>query len=183
MFYLLYRYSLADQKKLYQEFKSKEELIKFIEKKKDEIEIDKIIKAGREFKLNWILKLDEINKPEPQKRGRPRKEKAESEKLDQEGSEPESEPEPELEHKEEEPEKEEDLMKRGNNAIEAAKKEHEDKIIKWELCVKCGKNKVVSSKSRKICSDCLQKEKKLASSKRKKEILLNYESSAKSKEE
>jgi len=199
MFYLLYRYSLADQKKLYQEFKSKEDVIEFIEGKRDEIEIDKIIKPGREFKLNWILKLDEINKPEPQKRGRPRKEKVEEEKLDQEESEPEPEPEPELEHLDkEEPEKEEieappnpeeiktkdkDLMKRGNNAIEAAKKEQGGKIIKWELCVKCGKNKVVSSKSRKICSECLKKEKKQALGKRKEEILLSHESSTKSKEE
>lgn len=199
MYYLFFRSSLGEQKKVYEEFKSKENIIEFIKEKRDEIEIVKIIEGGREFKINWILKLDEIDKPAPQRRGRPKKEKdeeekAEPEKVDQEEPEPES----ELEHldKEEEPEKEEieappnpeeikidikrkdeDLMKRGNNAIEAAKKEQENKVIKWELCVKCGKNKVVSSKSRKICSECLKKEKKQALGKRKAEILLRYESS------
>jgi len=200
MFYLLFGYLKDEQEKVYEEFKSKEALINFIKERRDEIEIEKIIEAGREFKLNWILKLDEIDGPEPKKRGRKKKEKEEEE----EEPEPEPEPEPELKHldKEEEPEKEEieappnpeeirndikrkdeDLMKRANNAIEAAKKVQGGKIIKWELCVKCGKNKVVSSKARKICSDCLKKEKKQALGKRKEEILLSYESSTKSKEE
>ena len=195
MFYLLFGYLKDEQEKVYEEFKSKEALINFIKERRDEIEIEKIIEAGREFKLSWILKLDEIGKPGPQRRGRPKKKKDDEEKLDQEEPEPEPDKEEELEKEEIEappnPEeiksdikrKGEDLMKRGNNAIEAAKKEQEGKIIKWESCVKCGKNKVVSSKSRKICSECLKKEKKQASGKRKEEILLSYESSTKSKEE
>lgn len=63
MFYLLFRYCLADTKKVYQEFKSKEDVIKFIEEKKEEIEIDKIIEAQKEFKISWIPRLDEIEKP------------------------------------------------------------------------------------------------------------------------
>jgi len=200
MFYLLFRYLKDEQEKVYEEFKSKDGLINFIKERRDEIEIAKIIEAGREFKLNWILKIDEIDKPYFQRRGRPKKEKDDEEKLDQE----EPEPEPALEHldKEEEPEKEEieappnpeeiksdkkrkaeDLLKRGNNAIEAAKKEQEDKTIKWVFCTVCKKNKVISASKRKICSDCLKKEKKRASGKRKEEILLSYESSTKSKEE
>jgi len=88
MFYLLFRYSLADTRKVYQEFKSKEDLIKFIEEKKKKIEIDKIIEAQKEFEISWIPRLDEIEKPrkmttepkklQPQiegkrKRGRPKK--------------------------------------------------------------------------------------------------------------
>lgn len=127
MFYLFFRYSLADQKKVYEEFKSKEDVIEFIEGKRDEIEIEKVIEAGREFKLNWILKLDEIDKPSPQRRGRPRKEKEKDEpkQLDQ----------------------------------EEPKKEQEDKEKHWELCSVCEKNRVVSSNKRKICGECLQKEK------------------------
>ena len=129
MFYLLFRYSLADQKKVYEEFKSKEDVIEFIKEKRDEIEIVKIIEAGREFKLNWILKLDEIGKPTPQRRGRPKKKKDEGEKAEPEQVD------------QEEPDK-----------------EQEDKEKHWELCTVCGKNKVVSSNKRKICSECLQKE-------------------------
>jgi len=79
---MLFRYSLADTRKVYEEFKSKEELIKFIKEKKEEIEINKIIEAGKEFKINWILTLDEIGKPAPQGRGRPRK-KAEDSKIEE----------------------------------------------------------------------------------------------------
>lgn len=176
MFYLLFRYSLGAQKKVYQEFKSKEDVIKFIKEKRGKIEIEKVIEAGREFKLNWILKLDEIDKPSPQRRGRPRKEekKAEPEQVDQE--EPDKE---EIEVAKNLEETDEGklgrTLDRGEKAIEAAKKEQEDKIIKWELCSVCEKNRVVSSNKRKICGECLQKEKKRTSDKRKKEILLSSE--------
>jgi len=194
MFYLLFCYFLADQRKLYQKFKSKEELIKFIEEKKEEIEIDKIIEPGREFKLNWILRLDEVGKPESQKRGKKKEEKKKRERIDEkkveeEKVEPEQlekeEPEKEeielikkpKETKEEIKKKHEALMKRGDAAIEAAEKEQEDKGIKWELCTKCKTTKVATSSGRTKCLKCLKLEKELSLSKKEKpEILLKSES-------
>lgn len=105
MFYVLFRYLKGEQEKDYQRFRLKKELLKFVEEKKGEIEIDKIIEATREFKFRWALQLDEISSPIPRGlgtkkekggdsqaeeikptrgRGRPQKEKPGPKHLDQE---------------------------------------------------------------------------------------------------
>lgn len=75
MFYLLFRFLKGDQEKDYQGFRSKEDMIKFIQEKKEDIRIERVVEATKEFKLNWTLRLDEIDGPRPQRRGRPKKKK------------------------------------------------------------------------------------------------------------
>ena len=84
MFYLLFRYLKGEHEKDYRRFRSKEELIIFIEEKRNEIEINKIIEAKRELKFNWTLRLDEISTPILRGTGRKKKEKVEAEKTEPE---------------------------------------------------------------------------------------------------
>ncbi len=82
MFYLLFRYLRGEHEKDYRGFRSREELIKFIEEERNEIKINRIIEAKREFKFDWMLGLDETSTPIPRGLGRKKKEKVEAEKLE-----------------------------------------------------------------------------------------------------
>lgn len=173
MFYVLFTYSKGQKEKDFRRFRSEEELIEFLHKDYEKIDIVQIIEAEKSYKLGLIETEDliksaliqteeeainnlketlETDLPSPEEK------KASMEKIADDI---------EKEMTEEEIiKKNEELFKRADAAIAVAKKDLKktgqkfDKT-KWEDCPICHKEKVAPWSKKGICSTCQRNKKKL----------------------
>lgn len=136
MFYLLYHLKDADglinPNRLVHSFKEEKEVIQYVERNKNDIEIDRVIESEKEYFISWRANL--IGMKITINYGEEKKEPEKKSRYIRKGS---------LFKTPEE------VLKRADKAIEQAKGAFEGK------CSKCG-GKIVSWNKSGICGDCQQ---------------------------
>lgn len=131
MYYVLFSYK-GKIGRGFERFRYESDVIKFIHEKFKEMEVERIIKVGKEYRLGLVVNEELI--------------KSTLEPIEEENTEEEIEKEI-LQQNKAALQKADKALKRGRKDLEGKKKE-------WELCSRCHVNKVAPWNKKGVCSPC-----------------------------